>query len=541
MADTAPRNRLPLYLFIVLALSAGFFFWSEPVEENGAGMADNTLHRGLTDFPESFDSQKTSSVQASTVFRDIGEGLMSYAADGRLVPGAAESWELNEDGKVYTFRLRPEGRWSNGDPVTADDFVFTFRRLANPATAAPYTKSLAPVAGVGEDGNALGVRAVDPLTLEITLSQPTPYFLGLLAHPSTHPKNERNIVQFGAEYVRPGNLVTNGPYRLVAARTGALIELERNENYWNNANTAIDRVHYHVNTEPMTQYNRYRAGELHITSTVPPSIFQSIREQFPNALRVSPNLGVYYYGLNVRTEPFKDNKPLREALSMAIDREVLAELVVGRGELPAYSFVPLGIPGYDPPQLTFSNMSQQERNAQARRLYYSAGYSDDNPASFELLYNAGDEHRQLAVAVQDMWRDALGAEVELVPMEFRVWLDRMFAGETEAFRSAWNADYADAHAFVSILATGHEQNLPGWSNAEFDSLMQRAATQTDPDTRSRFLEEAERVLLSEHVVLPLYFYVSKHLVSPDVLGWEDNILDYHYSHHLSLRPAAGGN
>ena len=546
MADTAPRSRLPLYLLIALALAAAFFFWSEPVEKNCPSAADNTLHRGIGSSPESFDAQKTSTVQASSVFRDFGEGLTSYAADGTLVPGAAEAWELNDDGTVYTFRLRSEGRWSNGEPVTAEDFVYTFRRLADPETNAPYKKSLEPILNSADvisgaaSTDKLGVRAIDPLTLEIELAQATPYFLSLLAHPSTHPKHAPSIAAHGDEHVRPGNLVTNGPYQLAAVRTGALVELERNVHYWNNANTAIDRVHYHVLDEA-AEYNRFRGGELHVTSTVPSGNFQGIREKYPNALHVAPNLGVYYYGLNVRVAPFKDNEALREALSMAIDREALAEKVVGRGELPAYSWVPPGLSGYDPPQLTFRNMSEQDRIAQARRRYKSAGFSDDNPVRFELLYNTGDDHRRVAVAVQSMWRDVLGAEVELVNVDFRVWLQMMFAGETQAFRSSWNGDYADAHTFLSIMISGHEQNLTGWSNDEFDELMQRAATQTNPNTRNRYLEEAERVLLSEHAVIPLYFYVSKHLVCADVVGWEDNILDYHYSHQLSLRPAANGN
>ena len=541
MADTASRNRLPLFLLLAFVAAAAFFFWPERVDDNGP--CANTLHRGVVSAPESFDTQKTSSVQASKVFRDIGEGLMTYTAAGELVPGAAQSSSLSANGLVYTFELRPEGRWSNGEPVTAEDFVFTFRRLAKPATNAPYKKSLTPIANASAiaAGNAapdtLGVRAAGPLTLEITLTKPTPYFLSLLAHPSTHPKNERNIAQFGDEHVRPGNLVTNGPYRLAAVKTGALVELERNEYYWDNANTAIDRVHWHALNEPMAQYNRFRAGELHVTSTVPPNIFQTIRQQYPNALRVAPNLGVYYYGLNVRKPPFKDKPELRRALSLAIDREALAEQIVGRGEVPAYSWTPPGIPGYDPPQLPFVNMSQDERNELAQGLYASAGFSEDNPARFEILYNTSDENRRIAVAIQEMWRDVLGVEAEIVNVEFRVWLDRMFAGETEAFRSSWNADYDDSHAFLSIMEGGHEQNLPGWSNEEYDSLLKRAETQTDPDTRRRYLEEAERVLLAGHVVIPMYYYVSKHLVSPDVDGWADNVLDYHNSHHLSLRCA----
>ena len=246
----------------------------------------------------------------------------------------------------------------------------------------------------------LGIRAIDDLTLEITLTRPTPYFLSQLTYPATFPVNEASILMHGDDHARPGNLVTNGPYRLRSAVPGSLIELERNPYFRDTENIAIDRVHYHVLVEPMSEYLRFRAGELHVTSTVPPDIFASVAEQFPAALRVAPSLGVYYYGLNVTREPFADNPELRQALSMAIDRDVLVEKVTGRGEEPAYSWVPPGIPGYAPPRLAYANMTQDERNAQARRLYFSAGYSEDNPARLELRYNTSEEHQKIALAIQ---------------------------------------------------------------------------------------------------------------------------------------------
>jgi len=536
-------NRKHVYLLLAAAiLAAGVFaLWPVPTERDASRGAVDTLHRGIGAAPESFDFHKTQSVQASIVFRDLGEGLLGYTADGTLVPAAAESWTLSDDGLVYTFRLREAGRWSNGEPVTAADFVFSFRRLVDPATAAFNARAIGPIVNgpaiVAGDlsPESLGVRALDGLTLEVTLSQPTPYFLALLTHPSTHPQNAANIAAHGAGHARPGVLVTNGPYRLVAVEPGSLVELERNPHYWNDAASAIDRVHYHVLVEPMSEYNRFRAGELHTTSTVPTDIFASIREQFPAALRVAPSLGIYYYGFNVTRPPFEGNLPLRQALSMAIDREVLVEKITGRGEQPAYSWTPPGIPGYEPPRLPFETMSQEERNAQARRLYYSAGYDDDNPARIELRYNTSDEHERIALAIQSMWRDVLGVETTLINEEFQVLLANMRERKvTEVFRSSWNGDYNDAHTFLSIFESGSPWNLAGWSNAEYDSLMQRASTQLNPETRRRYLEEAERLLLAEYPVIPLYYYVSKHLVSPEVEGWEDNILDYHYSHHLSL-------
>ncbi len=543
-------SRKHIYLVLLLAIAAFVVFslWPASTDREQAGAFDNTLHRGISAAPESFDYHKTVSVQASTVFRDIGEGLMGNTAGGELVPAAAASWTQSDDQLTYTFTLHADNRWSNGEALTAGDFVFSFRRLVDPATAAVSTRSIGAVANAaaviaGELPPAeLGVRAIDDLTLEITLEQPTPYFLSQLTYTGMFPLYAPALEAHGDEHARPGTLVTNGPYRLAAVETGSLVELERNPYFRDDADTAIDRVHYHVLVEPMSEYNRFRAGELHITESVPPSIFPGVKAQYPAALRTAPSLGVYYYGLNVTRPPFADNLALRQALSMAVDRDVLVEKIVGRGEEPAYSFVPPGLPGYEPPQLSYHSMTQDERNAQAKRLYYSAGYSEENPARIELRYNTSEEHQAIALAIESMWREVLGVEVELINEEFQVLIANMRERKvTEAFRSAWNGDYPDAHTFLTTLESDAEWNLPGWQSEEYDALMQRAASQGDPETRMRFLEEAERVLLAEQPLIPLYFYVSKHLVSPEVEGWEDNVLDYHYSHHLRLRAGAAGN
>ena len=317
-----------------------------------------------------------------------------------------------------------------------------------------------------------------------------------------------------------------------------MLSLSRNEHYWNNAATAIDEVRHHVLTQGVTELNRYRAGELHFTSTVPPDNFDQVREEYPDELRVAPYLGVYYYGFNLTKPPFKDNPQLREALSMAIDREVLVEKITGRGEAPAYSWVPPGVNNYAPRRLAFADLSQDERNARARRLLAEAGYGPDSPFEIELRYNTSDEHRRIALAIQAMWKEALGVETTLINEEFQVLLANMREAEvTQVFRSSWIGDYNDAHTFLHLMESDNASNMPRYANPEFDALMQRAAEQTNPKWRRVHLEEAEREFLSDHAVIPLYFFVSKHLVSPALRGWGDNVLDYHYSQHLSLAPA----
>jgi oligopeptide transport system substrate-binding protein len=525
---------------IAFLLLACFAAWSCG-EPGNNGPPVSTLNRGLVADPESLDPHKARSTQAAEVLRDIGEGLMAYSSDGMLVGATASSWSISDDGLTYTFTVREEARWSNGDAVTAEDFVFALRRLVDPATAAFYAQQVAAISNAeqitsGELPPAeLGVVAGEGNTLTITLQQPTPYMLSLLTHPSTFPLHRRSLIEHGEEFTRPENLLSNGAYQLEFWGPASVLRLQRNEHYWNNAATAIDAVSYHVITQEMTQLNRFRAGEIDITGSVPPDSFATVREQYAEQLHIAPYLGVYYYGFNLSKPPFANNLELRQALSMAVDREVLVEKITGRGEAPAYSWVPPGVDNYEPIRLSYADMSQQERNATARRLYREAGYSKDKPAQIEVRYNTSDTERRIALAIQSMWAETLGVETTLVNEEFQVLLANMREAEiTQIFRGSWIGDYNDAHTFLSILQSGNPSNMPRFSNEQYDRRMKEAAQQTDLGKRRLYLEEAERVLLSEHPVIPLYFYVSKHLVSPSVRGWGDNVLDYHYSQHLSL-------
>jgi oligopeptide transport system substrate-binding protein len=534
------HKRLAFRIAIVLALvgvGAYSYFGLPATVDDG----ETVLRRGNGAEPESLDPHKARSVQAADVLRDIGEGLVGYSASGELIAAAAERWQVSEDGRQYDFWLRPEARWSNGEIVTAEHFVYSFRRLVNPETAAFYAQSLGEVEGAIDiiSGNqapgSLGVEALDEFRLRIKLKNATPYFLGLLTHWSTFPVHPPSIAEHGDAFARAGNLLSNGAYKLDAWELGSVIRLSRNENYWNNAGTAIDKVHHYVTPEPQVELNRYRAGELDMTTTVPPEAFAAIKDERPDELRLAPYLGVYYYGLNLTREPFKDNAKLRQALSMAIDREILTEKITGRGEAPAYSWVPPGVDNYQAIRVPYADMNDDERHSAARRLYKESGYDKNNPLEVEIRYNTSETHQRIALAVQSMWREVLGFEATLINEEWQVLLSNMRAKEvTQVFRAAWNGDYNDAHTFLQVMLGGNSSNMTGYASEEYDSLMQRAAEQTDLKRRQLYLEEAERVLLGDHPVIPLYFYVSKHLVSPRVRGWGDNVLDYHYSQHLSI-------
>ena len=493
-----------------------------------------TLQRGMSGEPESLDPQKARSVQAADVLRDIREGLVSYSPSGEIVPGLATHWAVSDDNLTYTFYLRDDAGWSTGDPVVAADVVRGLRRLVDPATNALYAGFVGDIVNASEiiagdaEPDSLGVTAIDDYIVTITVERPIPYLLSLLTHPSTFP----------AHPDADDTGINNGAYRLVEWEPASIVRLERNEHYWNNAATAIDKVNYHILPEDLAQLNRYRSGELHTTDNVPPQGFSQLRDEFGEQLRVSNYLGTYYYGFNMTKPPFRDNLDLRRALSMAVDRDTLVEKVTGRGELPAWSWVPNGVSNYSPPTFSYSKLTQEERNNIARGLYRSAGYSKDNPLRIEFRYNTSATERTIAVAIQSMWADVLGVETTLINEEFQVLVQHMAEKEiTQVFRGSWVGDYDDATTFLNLLSSDDPSNMTGYASDEFDRLMERAAVQGDPDHRRLFLEEAEGVALADQPLIPIYFYVSKSLVSPYVKGWEDNILNYHYSQHLRLEAA----
>lgn len=526
-----------LFMSIGLSLIVTSISCSRPSD---LGDQLNVLDRGLNGAPDSLDPHKFHSTQAAEVLRDIGEGLLRYSAKGELVGGVASHWDISEGGLRYTFYLRPEARWSNGQPVTANQFVLSIQRLTAPSTGSPnsnfvsaITNSESVIAGIMPP-SSLGIVALDDHVLSISLSAPTPQFLYLLEHPSTFPIYATSIEDKLAYLDGEHQYVTNGAYKFKRQIVGSIIELRRNEYYWDNQNTKIDNVNYHI-VDEAAEFNRYRAGDLDVTGNVAPSVFPVIRMDFPDELRVSPYLAVYYYGFNLNKPPFSGNKILRRALSMAIDRATLVEQVTGRGEDPAYGWVPNGLANYTAQRFDYAQYSKGQRNKEARRLYRDAGYSRNNPLKFELRYNTSDVHQRIALAIKSMWRDVLGADVTLVNEEFKVLLSNIRAGEiTQMFRLSWTGDYNDPQAFLRIMESDNPSNMTRYSNELVDDLMVSAGKTQDSVTRRQLLEYTERLVLDDHPVIPIYFYVSKHLVKPTVKGWTENMLNIHSSQHLEL-------
>lgn len=490
--------------------------------------------------PETLDPHRASGVTASNVLRDLFEGLVTEAADGSLMPGAAESWTISDDGRVYTFRLRANGRWSNGDPVTAEDFTFGLRRSADPKTLSEYSAILYPLENADAVVNGqlppekLGVRAIDDRTLELRLHSPTPYVLGLLTHSSTYPVHRPSLQKLGGKFARAGNLVSNGAFRLNAWVVQSHIQLLRNPNYWDDAHTTLTEVWYYPVESADAELNRYRANEFDLTYTLPNRQLPWLRKNLPKELRIAPYLGSYVYGFNTSQPPFKDNIPLRKALAMALDRDVIVTKVGGAGEIAAYGWVP-PVTGYRNQAPVWASWTQEQRNAEARRLYAEAGYSPEMPLRVQLLYNTETNHRRLAIAMAAMWRDVLGVNTEILSQEWQVFLQtRRTKIDTQVFRYGWIGDYDDPYTFAEILLSTHGQNDMAYSNPRYDGLLSRASREADAATRMELLEEAERVMLDDMPILPIYFYVTKRVVKPWVVGFKDNIMDHHHSRFVRI-------
>lgn len=500
-------------------------------------IAEVVYNRGNSADPESLDPHKTSTVYEANILRDLFTGLVAHDAEGNAIPGAAESWTTSPDGTVYTFKLRPDAVWSNGDPVTAHDFVFSFRRLQLPETAAEYAYMLYPVKNAeavnkGEAGpETMGVRAIDDHTLEITLNAPTPYFIELLTHQASYAVHQASVEALGAEFVKPGNLVSNGAYTLAEFVPNDHIKLVKNPKFYDAANVQIDVVNYLPTEDRSTAVKRFEAGEIDTNDDFPTEQLTELKARFGDQIRVGPYLGTYYYSFKVDKEPWS-NPRLRHAISMAIDREFLAEKVWQNTMLPAYSFVPPGIPGYEPATLAYAEQSQIDREDEARDILTELGYGPDNPLRLEIRYNTSENHKNTAVAIQDMLR-GLGVEVTLVNTDTKTHYGHLEQkGDYDVARAGWIADYKDPENFLSLVKTGTGNNYANYSNPDYDALLAKAAAEADPAKRSAILSEAEAVFVEDLPYLPLLFYSYHNLVSPRIQGWEDNVLDVHPTRFL---------
>ena len=500
----------------------------------GAGVARIVLRRGNGPEPESLDLHSARSEAALTILRDVYEGLTALGVDGSPVLAAADRFDLSSDGTIYRFHLRAAARWSNGDPVVAEDFVTAWRRLVDPNTGAPYADMLTSVLGASgvTAGSAapstLGVRAQGPAILVVELTHPTPSFLSVLTHPATFPIHRGSLAARGRGYAKPGVMVSNGAFVLTRWDFGSHLVAVRNAKYWNDNATRLDGVEYYSFADAATELKAFRTGQVDVTSTIPAAEVSWIKEHLGSRLQVAPQLAVYYLGFNM-ARPLNRSREWRQALSWVIDRERLVTSVTGAGEAPAYSFVPPQINDYTPQVPDYAGWSMPQRIARARRLLRDAG----KPPAIELRYNSDELHNRIAVAVAQMWKESLNIDTALRAEEFKVLLQDIEQGRVDMFRASWLGDTNDAFGFLQVLQSGFRINLPHYSNPDYDALLTHASNEGDAARRRELLQSAEALLLADQPVIPLYFYVSKHLVAAPIQGWRNNAMNVVYSKNLA--------
>ncbi len=494
------------------------------------------LRRGNGPEPDSLDPQLARTDSAAQILRDCYEGLISLDHEARPAPGVAASWDVSADGLLYTFHLRSDARWSNGDAVVAQDFIASWQRLINPSTGAPYAQALRPIVGVAEilagqkPLEALGVDAPDGQTVRVHLVRPVAYFLGLLAHWSTYP------TYHGQVPARVGGVISNGAYVPTAWVVGSEVTAQRNAYYWRPPAASFKTVRYVHIVDANDEYARFRGGGLDSTYTLPLQPITHLEATPEATVHRAPQWGLYYYGFNLDKAPFKDAKGLRQALAMTVDRERLVSSVTGLGEMPAYTWVPPGMASYEAQHFAWESLPPAERLARARALYSQAGYSVSQPLKIELNFPSGSTHERIALAVAAMWKEALGVDVILGGEEFKSLLQRITRGDTMMFRASWIADYNDPWTFAEVMSSGFGINLPKYSNAAYDTFLESANRSVSSPDRVAALQSAERQLLEDAPIIPLYYYVNKHLVSRHIRGWYDNGMNVTYTKDLEWQP-----
>lgn len=501
-------------------------------------MAAGTWNRGENSDVQSLDPHKTSTVEEANILRDLFVGLVTEDKEGNTIPGAAESWTVSPDGTVYTFKLRKDDVWSDGTPVKASDFVFAWRRLLDPKTGAEYASMGFPVKNA-EDLNAgkakpeaLGVKAVDDNTLEVTLKGPTPYFLEMLTHQAMYPVSEANVTKFGDDFVKPGNLVSNGAFTLAEEVPNDHTKLVKNPKFYDAANVSLDAVNYIPTEDRAAGIKRYEAGEIDSMNDMPTEQLADLKKKFGDQIHLTPELGTYYYIFKAQKAPW-NNPELRNAISMVIDRDNLAEKVWQNSMLPGWSLVPPGVQGYETRTMEYADTPQLDREDSAKKIFDKLGISPSNPQKLEIRYNTSENHKNTAVAIQEMLKP-FGFDVTLVNTDGKTHYSYLEQhGDFDVARAGWIADFKDPVTFLNLGHTGDGNNYGEYSNPDYDKLLDAAATEADPAKRMKELSDAEAILMKDVPVIPLLYYGNHNVVSPKLHGFVDNVMDKHPSRFVS--------
>lgn len=508
----------------------------------GTQLADKQeIVRHIKDEPASLDPTKVIGLPEAQVVRDLFEGLVNQDANGKSVPGVAESWQT-QDNQTFVFNLRKDARWSNGDPVTAKDFVYSWRRLVDPkglstgawfAGLAGIQNADAIIAGK-MPVDKLGVTAVSDTQLKVQLDRPVPYFVSLLANFSLFPVHQATVEKYGEDWTKPGNMVGNGAYVLKDRVVNEKLVLEPNPHYWDHAHTVLTKVTFVPINKESNATKRYLADDIDITESFPKDQYQKLLKDIPGQVYTPFQLGTYYYAFNTKRAPTDDPR-VRQALSYSIDRKIIAEKVLGTGEIPAYHFTPDVTNGFKPSKSILQQYSQEELDSQAKGLLAAAGYGPNKPLKLTLLYNTSESHQKIAIAVASMWKKTLGADVKLVNQEWKTYIDSRNTGNFDVIRASWVGDYNEASTFLSLLTSTHNSNISKFSNADYDKAVSDASRETNDARRNDDYNKAEQIIAEQAPIAPIYQYTNGRLIKPWVKGYPiANPEDVAYSQEMYI-------
>lgn len=534
-------NNITHVLFAVGMMCATTQVYAASVPAGVELAAKQELVRNNGSEPASLDPHKVESDIEFNIIRDMFDGLLTVKKDGSIEPLLAEKWE-NKNNTIWTFHLRPGITWSDGTAITAKDVVWSWQRLVDPKTASPYASypgnmhilNAADISQGKKPVDSLGVKAVDDSTLEVTLTQPTASFLPMLAHPSLVPIDQVLVNRFGDKWTKPEHIVTSGAYKVTDWVVNERIVAERNTRYWNNKATVINKVTYLPISAETADVNRFKAGEIDITYTIPVNQFAQLRKTFGEQVSVEPQLATYYYEFNTTKPPFNDPR-LRRALNMGLDKDIIADKVMAQGQRPAWVISQPEIGGVKLSPPDYSTWPREKRLAEAKKLLNEAGFNEAHPLSFNLLYNTMETHQRIAIAASSMWKKNLGVEAKLQNQEWKTMLDTMHTGNFDAVRYAWIADYDDAATFLNNFRTGSSENTSKYSNSAYDEALDNAAKAKDVAERGKYYQQAEDILARDVPAIPVYHYVRTHLVKPWVGGFNPDPLGYYLTQDMYIK------
>ncbi|WP_336778309.1 peptide ABC transporter substrate-binding protein [Pantoea sp. USHLN256] len=529
--------RMTLAALIVTSAVSPAFAANVP---SGAQLASTQeIVRHIKDEPASLDPMKAVGLPEIQVMRDLFEGLTNQDAHGKIVPGVAQSWS-SSDNKTWVFTLRKDARWSNGEPVTAQDFVYSWQRLVDPKNSSPFAW-FAALSGIenadaitkGQMGaDKLGVSAIDATQLKVTLSRPVPWFPSMVANAAMYPVPKKVIEKEGDSWTSPGKLVGNGAYQLQDRVVNEKIVLVRNSHYWDDKASVLTKVTFIPINEESSATKRYRANDIDITESFPKNMYALLKKELPGQVYTPDQLGTYYYAFNTEKGPTADVR-VRKALSWSIDRRIIAEKVLGTGEKPAWHFTPDVTAGFTPLKSYLQQHSQQELNAQAKALLAAAGYGPGKPLHLTLLYNTSESHQKIAIAVASMWKKNLGVDVTLQNQEWKTYIDSRNSGSFDVIRASWVGDYNEPSTFLSLLTSSHSGNIARFRSADYDAVITKASTETSVAARNTDYNKAEQIIADQAPIAPIYQYTNGRLIKPWVKGYPiTNPEDVAYSREM---------